>query len=103
MRRALVHNWEDLLVRAHTPPVARDPRVPFNRGGVITREREIRRMLDALLRPLPVQARGAAMVSRLLSDGTGPLYDHRRSVDLGAAITEAIDQLDPSVSLAHSA
>ena len=59
MRRVLVHNWEDLLVRAHTPPVVRDPRVPFNRGGVITREREIRRMLEALRRPLPVQARGA--------------------------------------------
>jgi hypothetical protein len=103
MRRALAQNWANLLVQARIPPVVRDPRVPLNRDYIIAREPDIQQMLNALLAPLPAQARGAAMASWLLSDGTGPLYDRRRSADLGIALRESIAQLDPSVCLAPSA
>ena len=80
----------------------RSPRMPFDRDCVIACEPEIQEMVNALLAPLPPPARGAAMVSWLLTDGTGPLYN-RRSDDLGIALAEAIAQLDASVSLASSA
>jgi hypothetical protein len=52
-------------------------------------------MIEALLAPAPVSVRGPAMVSWLLSDGAGPLYDRRRSADVADALREAIAQLDP--------
>ncbi len=99
VRHALARNWEDLLVRARTPPVPRDPRVPINRHSIVASEPEIREIGHALLAPLPVAARGVAMASRLLSDGRGPLYDRRRSADVSSAVRSVIAELDPSVSL----
>ena len=52
-------------------------------------------MLTVLAGPLPIAARGAAMASLLLSDGTGPLHNHRSPLDLGAAVREATRQMDP--------
>jgi hypothetical protein len=102
MRLALAENWTNLVRQARTPRAVRDPRVPFNRGSVLACESLIHEMLDALLAPLPLPARGAAMASRLLSDGSGPVYDGRRSADLGVALRHAIAHLDPSVALASS-
>jgi hypothetical protein len=80
----------------------RSPRTPLDRNRIISCEPEIQAMVNALLTPLPTPARGAAMASWLLADGTGPLYN-RRSGDLGIALAEAIAHLDASVSLASSA
>jgi len=77
----------------------RNPRAPFNRECIITSELDIRMLLDALLAPLPVPARGVAMANWLLRDGTGPIYNRHRSAELGIALKEAVAQLDPSVSL----
>jgi len=77
----------------------RDPRVTLNRDCIVACEPDIREMLNALRDPLPISARGGAMVSWLLSDGTGPIYNRRRSAELGTAINEATAQLDPSVCL----
>lgn len=52
--------------------------------------------LAALTGALPIAARGATMASVLLSDGTGPLHNHRSPLDLGAAVREATRQIDPS-------
>jgi hypothetical protein len=98
-RRALAQNWENLLVRARRSPVWRDPRVRLNRERIIACEADIREMLDVLLAPLPTPARGTAMARRLLSDGMGPIFNGRRSDDLGIILREAIAQLDPSVCL----
>jgi hypothetical protein len=56
-------------------------------------------MLDALVTPLPVPARGVAMALRLLCDGAGPLYDPHSKTDLVAALREARGQLDPAMPL----
>ena len=56
-------------------------------------------MIDALLAPLATPARGTAIVSRLLSDGSGPLYNRHHRADLAIAVAEAVAGLDPSVSL----
>jgi hypothetical protein len=52
-------------------------------------------MLTILAGPLPITARGAAMASSLLSDGTGPLHNRRSSLGLGAAVREATRQMVP--------
>jgi len=74
----------------------RNPRAPLNRDCIIACEPEIREMIVALLAPLESPARGTAMVSRLLSDGSGPLYNRHHPADLGIAVAEAVAGLDPS-------
>ena len=98
-RRELVDNWENLLVQARRPPAMRNPRVLCNREYIIACESDIREMLNALLAPLPSPARGTAMASWLLRDGTGPIYNRGLSGDLGISLREVIAQLDPAVSL----
>ncbi len=67
----------------------------MNRDSIIASGQEIQAMIEALLGPAPVSVRGPAMVSWLLSDGAGPLYDRRRSDDVAGALREATAQLDP--------
>jgi hypothetical protein len=102
-RRALAEGWEGVLTQAHQPRVVGDRRVPVNRDSIIACETDMLVMVDALVVPLPVPARGAAMASWLLSDGAGPVYDRRRSSELDVAVRETIVQLDPSAALASTA
>ncbi len=74
-RASLARNWHDLLERAHTPQVGRIPRIAPCRDRILAAEADIRSMLDVLAAPRPSSARGVAMVSLLLSDGAGPLYN----------------------------
>ena len=46
-------------------------------------------MLAVLASPLPISARGAAMASVLLGDGTGPLHNPHSTRDLAAAVRDA--------------
>ena len=55
----------------------------------------MRRHAQCTLSPLPVPARGVAMARRLLSDGTGPLYNRNRPVSSSAALRSVTVQLDP--------
>ncbi len=98
-RGELVQNWENVLVQARRPPVMRNLRVPLNREDILVCEPHIQEMLNSLVAPRPAPARGTAMVSWLLSNGEGPLYNPRRSAELVIAIREAIALLDPSVPL----
>ena len=102
-RQALAEGWQDVLTQAHQPTVVGSRRVPVNRDSVIACEADMKAMVDALVVPLPVPARGAAMASWLLSDGAGPVYDRRRSSELDRAVRETIAQLDPWAALASSA
>ena len=104
MRCALAQNWANLLAQARrSSSVMRNPRAPLNHCWIIACGPEIQEMIKALLTPLPTPARGMAMASWLLSDGTGPLYNRLSSTDLSSTVVEAIAQLDPSVSLLSSA
>ncbi len=58
--------------------------------------REMELLLERLLAPAPVPARGVALVNLLLSDGTGPLYRRGSQADLAAMVTQAVDALDPA-------
>jgi hypothetical protein len=85
-RGVLADNWDNLLIRAHRAPGLRDPRVRLNRDWIVACEPEVRRVVQALRGPGPLAARGVAMASGLLSDGTGPLFNRRRSAELGSAL-----------------
>lgn len=92
-RRELAQRWAHVLDQARRPPVPRTPRAPLCRDRIAAAEPEVRTMLAVLAGPLPVTARGAAMASSLLSDGTGPLHNRRSPRGLGPAVREATSQM----------
>ena len=98
-RDELARGWRDLLVQVRRPAVGRDPHVRLNRDWVIACEPDIQAMVGALLAPLPIPARGAAMASWLLSDGAGPVFNRRCQGDLGAAVRDVIAELDATAPL----
>ena len=98
-RRELAQLWANVLDQASRPPVPRSPRAPLRRAAVAAAARELREMICVLAGGEHVDARGAAMASLLLSDGAGPLYNHRSPVDLGAAVREATRQMNSSAAL----
>jgi hypothetical protein len=93
-RRELAQCWELVLDLARRPPVPRTPRGPLCRGRITAAECDVREMLAVLTGALPISARGAAMASVLLSDGTGPLHHHRSPIDLGAEVRRATRQME---------
>jgi hypothetical protein len=96
MRIGLAGCLAHVLREARRPPDPRDRRAPLCRSNIVACETEIQQAHDALLTPLPAPARGAATISWLLSDGTGPLYNRHRSNDLRVALRDATAQLNPS-------
>ena len=95
-RRELVGGWDHVLDVARRPPVPRTPRGPLCRSRIAAAEGDVREMLAVLMGAPPIAARGAAMASVLLADGTGPLHSRRSPLDLGAAVREATRQMNPS-------
>ena len=92
-RAALADGWAAVLERAGRPRALIDSRVPVVRGRVRAAEADIRAMIDVLRDSLPVTARGVAMASRLLTDGTGPLYSWQDAQDLRGAVRETVHHL----------
>ncbi|MBV9855875.1 MAG: hypothetical protein JOY82_15395 [Streptosporangiaceae bacterium] len=58
------------------------PQVPLRRDRIGRAATELDELASKLLAPAPVPARGVAMVSQLLADGSGPLYAPSSSEDL---------------------
>lgn len=87
--------WDHVLEVTRRPPVPRTPRGPLCRSRIAAAEGDVREMLAVLTGTPPITARGAAMASVLLSDGTGPLHSRRSPLDLGAAVREATRQMNP--------
>ena len=81
--------------RAQVPAAGR-PRVPVCRDRVRDSSEELGDLIRRLLAGGPVAARGVALASVLLSDGSGPLYRRSSADDLRARVREAVDALDPS-------
>ncbi len=93
MRAELAADLARVGARSLRAPVMRSPKVSLNRSGIVACGPVLQRALDALVAPRPMLARGIAMISCLLSDGAGPLYDNRRADELPDTLREAIGHL----------
>lgn len=98
-RQALACNWGHLLAAAYRPRSRRVPAVPVRGDRITAAEPAIRELMRRLSTPAPVPARGVAMASVLLTDGTGPVYRGHASGVLAAAVDAALAQLDPAAPL----
>jgi hypothetical protein len=69
---------------------------PFNRLAVRAESDQLL-AVAARLADLerPVAARGVVLVGRLLTDGSGPLYDREHADDFGPALDEILVTLEP--------
>jgi hypothetical protein len=77
-------------VAGHPPVIAaRPPRVPLRLERISQSAPLLAALAARLLEPRPVPVQGVAMVSRLLADGTGPLYREACRDDLDAIIERA--------------
>jgi hypothetical protein len=93
-RRKIADSWLGLLVQAHRTFSRFDLQVPLVRSRVIAAASEINELSSALLAPI-VSARGVALATSLLTDGTGPVYNLGASLDLSVALRDVIQRLDP--------
>ena len=74
-------------------PAARPLRVPLRTSRISQAGPRLAELAGRLLEPGPVPARGVAMVTLLLADGTGPLYREASPADLGAIAERAAHAL----------
>ena len=96
-RRDLATSVQRILVAAGQPPpvpasqavAAHPPRVPLRRARISQSAALLAELAAQLAEPGPVPVQGVAMVSRLLADGTGPLYRQACRDDLAAIVERA--------------
>jgi hypothetical protein len=67
---------------------------PINRAAVRVHHSELDAIVDRLLLPEPVSARGVLLVRRLLADPAGPLFGPERAAELGEQLRQALGALD---------
>jgi hypothetical protein len=82
-----------LAARGPQMPAAGRLLAPICRDRVRESTAEFGDLIRHLLADGPVAARGVALASTLLSDGSGPLYHRASTGDLRARVREAVDAL----------
>ena len=73
-RQRLARDLENVLALCRRPPDSLFRRVSIRRAEVLASEDVIRTAVGQLRTPLPVAARGIALIGQLLTDGAGPLF-----------------------------
>jgi hypothetical protein len=76
-------------------PSARPLNVPICRDRVRESAEELGDLIRRLLADAPVAARGVALASALLSDGSGPFYHRANADDVRSRVREVVDALHP--------
>jgi hypothetical protein len=102
-RRDLATSVQRILAVAGQPPAAmpvpaaavRPARIPLSRSRISQSAGPLAHLAGCLAAPGPVSVQGVAMISRLLADGTGPLYREASGDDLGDIIENATRALSP--------
>jgi hypothetical protein len=97
MRRLLAGRVRQVLTEATGDDALRflDPRIPVQRDRVVDATDALRSLIERLLLPGPVPARGVAVARLVLTDGAGPLYNPSCPDDLRARVQAAVEQLEP--------
>lgn len=101
-RLALARAIGRLLREASTPLRRANPPLA-DLHAVREVERDLAGLVDQLVAPAPVSARGVALVHELLVDGSGPLYLRNSPRDLSEMIRTATLALDPGADWPNAA
>jgi len=96
-RRDLATNLQRILAAAGQPSAGRPsptagvhpPRIPVCRARISRSADPLAMLAGSLAAPGPVPVRGVALISQLLADGAGPLYQQACGDDLGNIIEKA--------------
>jgi hypothetical protein len=104
VRRELATSLERILAAASCPAdatiiSARPVRLPLARTRIHRSAGPLAALADRLVAPGPVPAQAVAMVGRLLTDGTGPLYRQASDEDLGDILEEVARTLSHPAGL----
>ncbi|MBU8812211.1 hypothetical protein KL953_25305 [Mycolicibacterium goodii] len=73
-RQCIARTLGRFLTDAHEGRVWITPRVPVHAANISAAAATIHEVIERLLAPRPVDARGVARLRKLLADGAGPLY-----------------------------
>jgi hypothetical protein len=96
-RRELASGVRRLLDAAAHPAHGLSPAASMAVLSRVTQSRaDLESLVEHLLAPAPVPARGVALARLLLRDGSGPLYRFECRDDLGAMVRRSIAALDPT-------
>ena len=95
-RQALAQSLRQILDDARQGSQPRRGQITALRAEVLAAADQLERLIERLLEPRIVAARGLAQVRVLLIDGGGPLYFRGASQDLKAAAARAVAQLEPA-------
>ena len=101
VRRELATSVQRILAAAGEPPAAmlapaaavRPARIPLIGARISQSAVPLAHLADCLAAPGPIPVQGVAMISRLLADGTGPLYREACGDDLGDIVENAAQAL----------
>lgn len=96
-RRRLAASLERLLAEASAPPViGLTTQVPIPRAAILDSRLTLSEIAERLDSPAFLSPQGVAMVSVLLSDGSGPLYgdDPGTHRELARSLEAALNALD---------
>ena len=93
-RAALARAIRRLIHEAGHPVTPMSFHVPLCRAKIGRSRDTLEGLADRLLTDGPLDARGLAQISLLLSDGAGPVYDRPNANDLQPALERAIAALD---------
>jgi hypothetical protein len=96
-RKALARSLRDVLDDARHGSRRRRGQIATLKADVLAAADQLERLIERLLEPGLVAARGCAHARMLLIDGSGPLYCRGASHDLRAAAAEALAGLEPAL------
>jgi hypothetical protein len=96
-RKALARSLRYVLDDARKGPGPRHRQVATLRADVLAAADQLECLIERLLEPRIVAARGCAHVRMLLVDGRGPFYFRGAGHDLGTAAANALAELEPAV------
>ena len=96
-REALARSLRRVLDDARQGSQPRRGQIAALRADVLAAADQLERLIERLLEPGIVAARGCAHVRMLLIDGRSPLYFRGASHDLAAAAADALAALEPAL------
>lgn len=95
-RQALAQSLRHILDDARQGSPPRRGQIATVRINVLAAADQLEQLIERLLEPGILAARGLAQVRVLLTDGAGPLYFRGASQDLSSAAVRALTQLEPA-------